>query len=103
MDKKTKLFVNKIEKPLNNNERVYYSSNDKKEVVNTSRNNDLNQTLNQKINSIFKSSTYVYKAEVKIKLEDKEVVKKVVGKNQKYLITMDNELIPIADIIDIEL
>ena len=46
MDKKPKLFVNKIEKPLNNNERVYYSSNDKKEVVNTSRNNDLNQTLN---------------------------------------------------------
>lgn len=98
MDKKPNLFVNKIDRLINNNEKVYYSNNEtnqKKEIK-----KDIN--LMEKINSIFKSSNYVYKAEVKIKLKDKEVVKKIVGKNQKYLITMDNELIKIADIIDIE-
>lgn len=107
MNKKPSLFVNKIDKQLNNNDSVYYSNNEKKESkissTKKSSNKNLNQTLNQKINSIFKSSNYVYKAEVKIKLKDKEVTKKIVGKNQKYLITMDNELIPISDVLDIEI
>ena len=100
MNKKSNLFVNKIDKTLNNNERVYYSNVETKELTKT--NTEKNPNLNQKINSIFTSSNYVYKAQVKLILKDKEETKKIVGKNQKYLITMDNELIPISDILDIE-
>ena len=60
------------------------------------------KNVNQKINDIFNSSTYVYKADVLIKLKNGEVVKKIVGRNSKHLITMDNELIPISDIVDIK-
>lgn len=105
MEKKPNLFVNKIEKNFDNNDRIFYSCSDsdydvkksllEKEIKRKSNN------LNKKINSIFTSSNYVYKAEVIIKFKDKEVVKKIVGKNQKHLITMDNELIPISEIIDI--
>ena len=100
MNKKYNLFVNKIDKTLNNNERVYYSNVETKELTKT--NTEKNPNLNQKINSIFTSSNYVYKAQVKLILKDKEETKKIVGKNQKYLITMDNELIPSSDILDIE-
>lgn len=100
MIKKPDLFVNKIDKKLNNNERVYYSTKDLREDIKTT---DRNPNLSQKINSIFSSSNYVYKAQVKLKLNNKEEVKKIVGKNQKYLITMDNELIPINEILDIEI
>ena len=101
MDKKPNLFVNKIDKKLNNNDRIYYSSENDKKVINNINKKNIN--LNQKINAIFTSSNYVYKAEVKIKFKDKEVVKKIVGKNQKHLITMANELIPISDIMDISI
>lgn len=101
MEKKPNLFVNKIDKKIDNNDRVFYSSSSNKKNSFEKVNNKKNNNLNQKINSIFTSSNYVYKAEVKIKFKDKEVIKKIVGKNQKHLITMDNELIPISDIMDI--
>ena len=101
MDKRAELFVNKINKELKNNEKVYYSNITKKEeMVDVSRSGI---DLNQKINSIFKSNNYVYKASVKIRFKDKEVVKNIVGKNKNYLITLDNELIPIIDVIDVEI
>lgn len=103
MNKKPNLFVNKIDKEIKNNNRIYYSSKAIKDENELRNDIKKNPNLSQKINSIFSSSNYVYKAQVKIRLKDKEEVKKIVGKNQKYLISMDNELIPIRDILDIEL
>ncbi len=96
MDKKIpKVFANKIDKEIGNNERVYYGSE-----THEFRNEGLN--VNQKINQIFGSSKYVYKADVVIKLKDKTVSKKIIGRNKNSLITMDNELININDILDID-
>ncbi len=99
MDKKLpKVFANKIDKPLNNNETVYYNRNEKKEPIkNSSR-----LTINQKINQIFGSSRYVYKADVIITTKTGNLNKKIIGRNKNQLITLDNEIIPIDDIIDIE-
>ena len=97
MNKKPELFINKIDRNIKNNDRVYYSSGDNQILQ---ANNSLN--LISKINNIFSSPDYVYKAEVKIKLKDKTVVKKIVGRSKSHLITMDNELITISDILDIE-
>lgn len=99
--KKPELFVNKIDKELRNNDNVFYSKNEIKEKKITKKNTD--KSVIQKINTIFSSPNYVYKANVKIKFKDKEEVKKIVGKNRTHLITMDNELIPINTIIDIEI
>lgn len=104
MNKKPDLFVNKIDKTINNNERVYCSNNqNNRKIKENIKNNKKTKNINQKINAIFMSTNYVYKAQVKLTFKDKEEVRKIVGKNQKYLITMDNELIPIADILDIEI
>ena len=113
MDKKLpKVFANKIEKEFNNNERVYYERSNEpikisEKVSEKTKENKLNIseefTINQKINKIFGSSKYVYKANVTIKLKDGNTVdKKVIGRNKKELITMDNELIKISDISDIK-
>ena len=102
MDKKIpKVFANKVDSD-GNNEKVYHSTDkvidDKKEVSKFS----FEKNINQKINDIFNSSNYVYKADVLIKLRNENVSKRIVGRNSTHLITMDNELIPISDIIDIE-
>jgi len=107
VDKKLpKVFANRIEKDLNNNERVYYERSAKENIEDKK---DLKfilpeeVTINQKINKIFGSSRYVYKADVKIKYKNGETVnKKIIGRNKFELITMDNELIKISDILDIE-
>lgn len=99
MQKKEKIYVNKITKNINNNEKIYYSSfsNDENlEINNTSKN------INQKINEIFKSNNYVYKANVLIKTNKGVLKKTIIGKNRNFIITNENELIAIKDIIDIK-
>ena len=98
-----KVFHNKIDKTFNNNEKVFYSNNlydEKQQNINDSSNDTRN--VIQKINAIFSSPNYVYKANVEITLKDKKVTKRIIGRNKNYIITMDNDLIPIVDIIDIK-
>lgn len=92
-----KVFHNKIDKKFNNNRSVYYSNN----TYNEDRSVDT-RTVLQKINDIFSSPNYVYKANVEITLKDKKVTKRIIGRNKNYIITMDNDLIPITDIVDIK-
>lgn len=92
-----KVFHNKIDKKFNNNRSVFYSNNSYEEnrTVDT-------RTVLQKINEIFSSPNYVYKANVEITLRDKKITKRIIGRNKNYIITMDNDLIPITDIVDIK-
>lgn len=90
-----KVFQNKINKVFNNNKQIYYS--------NTSNNQPIDsKNVSQKINDIFSSPNYVYKANVEITLKDKTITKRIIGRNKNYIITMDNDLIPINDIVDIK-
>lgn len=109
MNKKLpKVYANRIEKKIENNKKVDYSSdskptNSKQELRNVEEIHQKTQkNINQKLNDIFNSPRYVYKAEVEIKMKDKTIIKKIVGQNQNQLITLDNELIPISDILDID-
>ena len=92
-----KVFHNKIDKKFDNNRNVYYSNNTYEE----DRSIDTRSVL-QKINDIFSSPNYVYKANVEITLKDKKITKRIIGRNKNYIITMDNDLIPITDIVDIK-
>ena len=92
-----KVFHNKIDKKFNNNRNVYYSSDKTQDEEYVDK-----RTIQQKINDIFSSPNYIYKANVDITLKDKKITKRIIGRNKNYIITMDNELIPIDDIIDIK-
>lgn len=101
MEKKLpKVFANKIDKPLKNNETVYYEKNEDRKEEPSKTNSFF--SINQKINQIFGSSRYVYKADVVITTKNGKLNKKIIGRNRNELITMDNEVIKIADILDIE-
>lgn len=112
MDKKLPgVFQNPIDHHVKNNKEYFYL--DKKETEpekkqELTREEKVTQELfgtnvNQKIKQIFSSANYIYKADVEITLKDKTVTTKVIGKNGHSLITFDNELIPVRDIIDIKL
>ena len=91
-----KVFKNTINKNIKNNESVFYSKNRSKEEVKDNKN------IIQKINEIFASPNYIYKANVKIKTNNNLFTTRIIGRNKNYIITMDNKLIPIKDIIDIK-
>lgn len=104
-----KVFANKIDKKINNNVDVYYSSkgtitkNIEKESYIEHQNSLEKLSIITKINNIFNSPRYVYKADVNIKLNSGTVInKRIVGKNNNELITIENEKIPIESILDIE-
>ena len=98
-----KVFHNKTDKTFNNNKNIFYSHNKYEESeVNTTKQPIDSKNIIQKINDIFSSPNYVYKANVEITLRDKKVTKRIIGRNKNYIITMDNDLIPIVDIIDIK-
>jgi len=104
-----KVFANSLEE-IHNNSTVFYSADSNgltdsgdrslEEIENVKKLKGI--TINQKINEIFNSPYYIYKAEVDITLDSGKVTKKIIGKNHKHLITMENELIPIETIRDIE-
>lgn len=93
-----KVYANKIDKKFENNE-TYYKSNGTESIEPIMD----DRSIEQKIKEIFSSPRYIYRANVEIVLEDQTIVKKIIGKNGSNLITMDNELIPISNILDIKL
>ena len=93
MKKLPSVFRNNLTKKSDNNEIVYCSYD---------RNEKTEGNVLQKINTIFNSKNYIYKADVIIKLKDKSINKTIIGKNKTHLITKDNELISIQDILDIK-
>lgn len=97
------VFANKVSKEASHNSSVSYTTN-KEEISEkpVKRQSIIGENINQKINNIFSSTRYVYKADVNITLKDKTIKRKIIGKNSIHLITIDNELIPISDIIDID-
>lgn len=112
MDKKLPgVFVNKIDKELTNNKSVFYSQYegmDRLDKVEEIKDSPLTGSfssgnIEQKIQDIFRSSNYIYKADVIITTENGQFEKRVVGRHGGNLITMENELIPIQSILDISL
>ena len=95
MEKKLpSVFANKDVRN-SNNETIYYSTND----VKKDRPSLIGKNVREKINSIFNSNNYIYKADVEIVFDDKTVVKRIIGRNGDYLLTFDNERINIKYIV----
>ena len=92
------LFINKINRVIRNNKSSFYGKNDQFDNIEEI---DI-KNIYQKINNIFKSRNYIYKADVLIKTKSGEYEKRIIGRNSDYLITNENELIPIVDILDIK-
>lgn len=98
------VYPGKVRKDAGNNAKMTYVGNNTEETVKNEPKEPANElNISQKINRIFKSKNYIYKADVEITLKDgSHLNKRVVGKNNLNLITMDNELIPISNIVNIE-
>lgn len=89
------VFQNKNIKIEENPQELFYGNS--KGPSRKSINKDIRAT----IKNMFQSRNYVYKLDCIILTNEKEYNTSIVGYNSHDLITIDNELIPFKDIIDI--
>lgn len=98
-NKNSKIYVNKLNKNIDNNKKVYYSVydsyNDYKKDVNY-------YDIQNKINMLFKCNDFVYKKKFLIKTNEYEKEFVLISKSYDYLLTISGEKIFIKDIIDIK-
>lgn len=98
MKKLPDLYTNTFDKKIDNSLEYITIPNEFIEP-----NTDLSKyTINKKIENIFKSKNYIYKIKVEISYQDRSIIKTLIGKTKNNLITIDNELIKISDILDIK-
>lgn len=106
-----KMYRNRIEKEITNNEKIFstmYNSINREFTEKDNRSDRTsiiigknNYTVEQKIVNIFNSPNYIYKIDVVIVTDSATLNKRIVGKTKTNLITIDNEYIPINIIRDI--
>ena len=92
--KKNKVYVNKINKRINNNQ-------DSCEVIK----DDLiieDISVNDKLNNLFNTNGYIFNKEVNIITDNKTYNTRIAGKVNNHIITLDNNVIDIRDIKDIK-
>lgn len=94
MNKLPNVFASPINKKLNNYQDLYRSDSTTKSYN--------PKDINKKINEIFGSLNHVYKSRVRITMNDGIIEEQIVGKTNINLLTIDNRLIKITDILDIE-
>ena len=98
-----KVFQNSNIKTNNISQDVFYSEKDSEFISldNTEPIKD-KYIIEKKINDLFNSTNYVYKLNVILKTPNDEIKTTVIGRTQKYLITIDNKKIDISSILDIK-
>lgn len=98
-----RVFVNKITS-IKNNEKVSYGYNDVREAKpNKYETFDEKDNISQKVRRIFNSPNYIFKIKVNLKTKEGTFIKTLIGKNSTSLITIDNEKIPLIDVLDISI
>ena len=95
MKKLPKIYQNKIDKNIfNNKEKCYVETNGYIEESN----NEINISLDE----VFSGLGYSYNIPLIIKTKEKEFKTSLIAKTKKNIVTIDNEVIPIDEIISIK-
>ena len=100
MKKIPEIYVNKINKKIDNNKEVFYSYKDTDEIIEEPKRLD-EYTLQRKINELFRANDFIYKKKFHIKTINEEKDYIIISKSYDYLLTIDGTKIMIKDIIEI--
>ena len=95
-----KMYHTKINKPINSIQKMYSTVGNNNEDIRKEYKYS-SVSIDKKINDIFNSYDYVYKADVTIVTDNDIMHKRIIARNNNNLITIDNEFIPINIIRDI--
>lgn len=96
------IFVNKNTGIVKNNKEFYYGKDNINNETKIIDNNMKDILIRKKIDDIFNSSSFIYKARVIITTKDNDKEYTLIGRDKNKLLTIDNETILISDVLDIK-
>ena len=96
MKKLPKIYQANITKEINNNKKKCIVS------LETIEDNTSNEDLTITLEEIFSGIGYSYNIPINIKTQTKVYTTSLIAKTKKNIITIDNEVIPISEIISIQ-
>lgn len=96
------IFVNKNTGIVKNNEEFYYGKDNINNETKIIDNNMKDILIRKKIDDIFNSSSFIYKARVIITTKDNDKEYTLIGRDKNKLLTINNETILISDVLDIK-
>ena len=96
--KKERLYINKINKRIDNNQNYCDVNNEEVAVV---KNSDNKLSVDEKLKKLFNTNGYIFNIDVKIITTSKTYNTKIAGKVGNNIITLDNDIINVKDIKDI--
>lgn len=102
-----RMYQTKINKTVPSIQKVYSTLDSRTEPRESREDRSVSNTryssisIEKKIDNIFNSSDYVYKADVTIVTDNETIKRRIIARNRNNIITIDNEYIPISIIRDI--
>ena len=99
MKKLPKIYQAEFNKNITNNKKVCYL---KEETENDISNRTNNVSIITKIDEIFSGLGYSYNIPLIIKTKDQKYETSLIAKTNNNVVTLENEIIPISEIIDIQ-
>jgi len=97
--KKKKIFINKLDKKINNNQNYCDVKNENTKENIIEKKDD--KSVLDKIDKLFNTNGYIFNIDVTIITTEHEYHTKIASKINNYLVTLDNDIISIDDIKDI--
>ena len=97
MKKLPRIYQGTFEKEIHNNQNEEYISGKETETK-----KDFSFSVEEKLSSLFASSRHVFHIPVLIKTKSHVYDTKIAGKVKNYIITLDNDIIYLSDIVDIK-
>ena len=102
-----RMYQNKIKRAVPSIQKVYSTLNEKTELKEERESKSTisarysSISIEKKIENIFSSPDYVYKADVTIVTDNETIKRSVIARNRNNIITINNEFIPLSIIRDI--
>ena len=102
MKKLPKIYQNEITKKIRNNKQICYLKNE--EIVDKiSTIEEQEKNLDEVLNQIFNGLGHSYNIPVEITTKNKVYETGIVTKTKNKIVTLDNDVIPIENILNIEI
>lgn len=110
MKKLPKIFQNEFTKPINNNKKVCYLKEEEDASINklsskVEEDNPISDEFDIRtvLDQIFSGIGYSYNIPVTIQTKNKTYHTSLIARTNLHVITLDNEVIPISEIVNISI
>lgn len=98
-----KIYQTALSHKIENNDKIFYSAyQNVKPLPVTNNREEQKSSVETTLNELFKTTGYIFNIPVEIITTKRSLNTKIAGKVKNTIITLDNDVIPISEIVSIK-